>query len=75
MARGPVAFEDPDRAADAIIARVGKTIELALPLGLGKANHVANALFARAASTRYGTADPGPPQIGTVPGLQCTTSP
>src|ERR1700730_8104919 len=51
MTRGggaPVAFEDPDRVADAIIARVGKNIELALPLGLGKANHVANALFARA---------------------------
>ena len=46
----PVAFEDSDRVADAIIERVGKNIELALPLGLGKANHVANALFARAAS-------------------------
>ncbi len=46
----PVAFEDPDRVADAIIARVGKNIVLALPLGLGKANHVANALFARAAA-------------------------
>src|SRR6266567_1085668 len=45
---GPIAFEDPDRLADAIIARVGKTIVLAMPLGLGKANHVANALFARA---------------------------
>ena len=49
-AGGPVAFEDPDRVADAIIERVGKTIELALPLGLGKANHVANALFKRAAA-------------------------
>src|SRR6516162_6573550 len=49
-AGAPVAFEDPDRAADAIIARVGKNIELAMPLGLGKANHVANALFARAAA-------------------------
>src|SRR5215475_5773161 len=46
----PVAFEDPDRVADAIIERVGKTIVLALPLGLGKANHVANALFKRAAA-------------------------
>src|SRR3984893_17313790 len=55
MTRGggaPVAFEDPDRVADAIIARVGKNIELALPLGLGKANHVANALFARALADR-----------------------
>src|SRR5499427_2238744 len=46
----PVAFEDPDRLADAIIERVGKNIVLALPLGLGKANHVANALFKRAAA-------------------------
>jgi acyl-CoA hydrolase len=49
-AGGPVAFDDPERVADEIIARVGKTIVLALPLGLGKANHVANALFARAAA-------------------------
>src|SRR6266545_6603064 len=47
---GPVSFQDPDRVADAIIARVGKNIVLALPLGLGKANHVANALFSRAAA-------------------------
>src|SRR3979411_641648 len=46
--RGPVRFDDPDALAAAIIARVGKSIVLALPLGLGKANHVANALFARA---------------------------
>ncbi len=45
-----VRSHDPDRLADAIIERVGKTIVLALPLGLGKANHVANALFARAAA-------------------------
>ena len=43
---------DPERVADEIIARVGKSIVLALPLGLGKANHVANALFARAAADR-----------------------
>ena len=46
----PSRFADPAAVADAIIARVGKDIELALPLGLGKANHVANALFARAAA-------------------------
>jgi acyl-CoA hydrolase len=46
----PASFEDPERLADAIIAKVGKTIVLALPLGLGKANHVVNALFARAAA-------------------------
>ena len=43
-------FDDPDQLADAIIKRVGRNIVLALPLGLGKANHVANALFARAAA-------------------------
>jgi len=48
--RGPARFDDPDILADAIIARVGKSIVLALPLGLGKANHVANALYARAAA-------------------------
>src|SRR3981081_2314317 len=47
---GPAQFDSADRVADAIIARVGKTIVLALPLGLGKANHVANALFTRAAA-------------------------
>jgi acyl-CoA hydrolase len=45
----PVVYEDPDRLAEAVIERVGKNIVLGLPLGLGKANHVANALFARAA--------------------------
>jgi acyl-CoA hydrolase len=45
----PILFDDPDQLADAVIDRVGKNIVLGLPLGLGKANHVANALFARAA--------------------------
>lgn len=47
--RDPALFEDPRLLAEAIIERVGGRVELALPLGLGKANHVANALFARAA--------------------------
>jgi len=47
---GPAHFESAERLADAIIERVGKKIVLALPLGLGKANHVANVLFARAAA-------------------------
>jgi hypothetical protein len=37
-------FAEPGRCADAVIERVGRRIVLALPLGLGKANHVANAL-------------------------------
>src|SRR4030081_650680 len=48
----PAQFDCPDRLADAIIARVGKSIVLAMPLGLGKANHVANALYARAVADR-----------------------
>ena len=44
----PARFTDPDELADAIIRAVGKRVVLALPLGLGKANHVANALYARA---------------------------
>ena len=47
---GPVRFDDPARLAEAIIEKVGKTIVLALPLGLGKANHIANALYTRAAA-------------------------
>ena len=46
----PRTFDDPARIADAIIEKVGKRIVLALPLGLGKANHVANALYAKAAA-------------------------
>jgi acyl-CoA hydrolase len=49
---GPESFTDPARLADAIVERVGKTIVLALPLGLGKANHIANALFAKAVDDR-----------------------
>jgi hypothetical protein len=45
---GPRLFSDPRQVADAIVERVGSQVILALPLGLGKANHVANALFDRA---------------------------
>jgi len=44
------AWQDPDALADAIIARVGRHVVLGLPVGLGKAVHVANALYARAAA-------------------------
>src|SRR5476651_2079843 len=46
----PVYFDQAEQLTDAILDRVGKNIVLALPLGLGKANHVANSLFNRAAS-------------------------
>lgn len=49
-AGGPEAFDNPARLADAIVEKVGKTIVLAMPLGLGKANHIANALYAKAAA-------------------------
>lgn len=39
---------DVEACVDAILAQVGKDIVLGLPLGLGKANHIANALYARA---------------------------
>ena len=45
---GPSVFQDAARLVDTIIERVGHKIVLALPLGLGKANHIANALYAKA---------------------------
>jgi acyl-CoA hydrolase len=51
-AGAPARFGDAGQLADAIIERVGKTIVLALPLGLGKANHIANAVYARAVADR-----------------------
>jgi acyl-CoA hydrolase len=48
LSTNPATFADARRLADAIVERVGKTIVLALPLGLGKANHIANALYAKA---------------------------
>ena len=44
----PQNFTEPNAVADAILATAGKRIVLGLPLGLGKANHIVNALFARA---------------------------
>jgi acyl-CoA hydrolase len=46
----PQAFASADACAAAIIDRVGKDIRLALPLGLGKANRLTNALYERAKS-------------------------
>ncbi len=50
MSAAPREFTDADQLAEEIIREVGKTIVLGLPLGLGKANHIANALYRRAAA-------------------------
>lgn len=48
MTASPRFHADAEACADAILAAVGKRVVLGLPLGLGKANHIANALYARA---------------------------
>jgi hypothetical protein len=49
---GPAKFDDPGRLADAIVEKVGRSIVLALPVGFGKANHIVNALYAKAVNDR-----------------------
>ena len=46
----PKLFSDPEAVVDEIIRVVGRTLVVGLPLGLGKANHIVNALYARAAA-------------------------
>ena len=53
LSRETQSFTNAGKAVDQIIERAGPDIVLALPLGLGKANLIANALYARA------VADPG----------------
>ena len=48
----PKQFTDPDQLAEDIIREVGTNLVVGLPLGLGKANHIVNALYARAAADR-----------------------
>src|ERR1700674_1933797 len=48
----PKKFTDPDDIAEDLIRDVGTALVVGLPLGLGKANHVVNALYARAAADR-----------------------
>jgi hypothetical protein len=48
----PKNFTDPEAIADDIIRDVGRKLVVGLPLGLGKANHIINALYARAAADR-----------------------
>ncbi len=51
MNGAPRQFDDADALAQAVVRQCGSSLLLALPLGLGKANHVANALYALAAAT------------------------
>src|SRR6516165_2784304 len=46
----PKLFSDPEAIAEDIIRDVGTRLVVGLPLGLGKANHIVNALYARAAA-------------------------
>ena len=48
----PARFTDAESCTQALLRRVGRRVVLALPLGLGKANHVANALFDHALRDR-----------------------
>jgi hypothetical protein len=48
----PKLFSDPEAIAEDIIRDVGTRLVVGLPLGLGKANHIANALYARASADR-----------------------
>lgn len=48
----PKIFSDPDAVAEDIIRDIGTTLVVGLPLGLGKANHIINALYRRAVADR-----------------------
>src|SRR5665213_1217688 len=48
----PKLFTDPEAIAEDIIRDVGPNLVVGLPLGLGKANHIINALYTRACADR-----------------------
>ena len=48
----PKLFSDPEAIVEDIIREVGTDLVVGLPLGLGKANHIVNALYARAVADR-----------------------
>lgn len=48
----PRIFADPEAIAEDIIRDIGTSLVVGLPLGLGKANHIINALFQRAVADR-----------------------
>jgi hypothetical protein len=45
-------FSDPEAIAEDIVREVGTNLVVGLPLGLGKANHIVNALYRRARADR-----------------------
>ena len=47
-AKRPIYYEDAEKCVDAVLQKVGKKIVLGLPLGLGKPNEFANAVYHRA---------------------------
>jgi acyl-CoA hydrolase len=48
----PQIFTHPKSLTDELFGKLGPRLVLALPLGLGKANHIANEIFARAAADK-----------------------
>jgi hypothetical protein len=48
----PKIFSSPEAIVEDIIRDVGTNLVVGLPLGLGKANHIVNALYARAVADR-----------------------
>jgi hypothetical protein len=48
----PKLFSSPEAIADHTVREVGPNLIVGLPLGLGKANHIINALYARAVADR-----------------------
>src|SRR5271166_6607235 len=48
MAKAPRSFDDAAECVEATLARVGPRIVLALPLGIGKPNPLANEFYRRA---------------------------
>ena len=45
--RSPAYYQDVERCVDDLIAKVGKCVVMALPLAVGKPNHLTNALYRR----------------------------
>ncbi len=46
--KSPVYYQDVEKCVDDVISKVGKKIVFGMPLGLGKPNQFANALYSRA---------------------------